>query len=44
MKTSGPIDAATLALPVAGLNLIPGSFGDQLGGRPTLLAFLRHLG
>jgi hypothetical protein len=44
MKTSGPIDATTLALPVAGLNLAPGTFADQLGGRPTLLVFLRHLG
>lgn len=28
--------------PVEGLNLAPGTLGDQLDG-PTLLVFLRHL-
>ena len=34
----------TLALPVVGLNLHPGTLADQLGDRPTLLVFLRHAG
>ena len=34
----------TLDLPVTGLNLRPGTLGDQLGDRPTLLVFLRHAG
>jgi len=34
----------TLARPVNGINLVPGTFGDQLQGAPTLLAFLRHFG
>jgi hypothetical protein len=33
-----------LAHPVDGLNLVPGTFGDQLGDGPTVVAFLRHLG
>ncbi|GIW86065.1 MAG: hypothetical protein KatS3mg108_0389 [Isosphaeraceae bacterium] len=44
MKTSGPIDPAVLEQPVAGLNLRPGPLSAQLGPRPTLLSFLRHLG
>ena len=31
-------------LPVKGRNLIPGTFGDQIGDEPTLLVFLRHFG
>ena len=27
-----------------GVNLMPGSLGDQIGDRPTLLVFLRHFG
>lgn len=35
----------TLALPVAGLNLRPGTLHDQISGAPaTLLVFLRHFG
>ncbi len=30
--------------PVEGFNLREGTFGDQLGDRPTLLVFLRHFG
>ncbi len=33
-----------LDLPVAGVNLAPGTLGDQLGDRLTLLVFLRHFG
>ncbi len=38
-----PIPGATLHRPVEGINLNPGSFGDQFQG-VTLLVFLRHLG
>lgn len=38
------IDSGLLDTPVEGLNLRPGTFADQLGDRPTLLVFLRHLG
>jgi hypothetical protein len=38
------IEHEVLDGPVAGLNLVPGTLGDQLGDRPTVLAFLRHLG
>ena len=33
-----------LAEGVIGVNLMPGSLGDQLGGDPVLLVFLRHFG
>ena len=33
-----------LELPVQGRNLVPGTLRDQLGDRPTVVAFLRHLG
>ena len=33
-----------LALPAQGINLKPGTLRDQLAGKPTLLAFLRHFG
>jgi hypothetical protein len=33
-----------LGWPVEGLNLRPGTLGDQLDSRPTLVVFLRHLG
>ena len=38
------IEHDVLAGSVAGLNLRPGTLGDQLGDSPTVLAFLRHLG
>lgn len=30
--------------PVTGLNLRPGTLGEQIGARPTLIVFLRHFG
>ena len=38
------IPDAVLDGPVTGTNLVPGLLRDQLGTRPTLLVFLRHLG
>lgn len=38
------IGPAVLGWMVSGVNLIPGSLGDQLGRGPTLLVFLRHFG
>ena len=38
------IAAATLATPVTGLNLAPGTLRDQLGATPTLLVFIRQFG
>ncbi|HYE17101.1 MAG TPA: peroxiredoxin-like family protein [Tepidisphaeraceae bacterium] len=38
------VPADILHAPVTGRNLRPGTLGDQLGDRPTLLAFLRHFG
>ena len=38
------LDPTILEAPVAGRNLRPGSLRDQIGSRPTLLVFLRHLG
>lgn len=38
------IDAELWKAPVAGLNLVPGTLGDQLGEERALLLFLRHLG
>jgi len=38
------IDPSVLDAPVAGRNLAPGPLRLQLGSRPTLLVFLRHLG
>jgi hypothetical protein len=38
------IPADVLEMPVSGVNLMPGSLGDQLGAEPTLLVFLRHFG
>lgn len=38
------IPTITLDTAVAGLNLRPGSLGNQLGDQPTLLVFLRHFG
>ena len=39
-----PIDSSVLDAAVAGRHLQPGTLRDQLGSRPTLLVFLRHLG
>ncbi len=39
-----PLDPSVLDAPVEGRNLRPGPLRDQLGSRPTLLVFLRHLG
>jgi hypothetical protein len=39
-----PLDSSILDASVEGRNLRPGSLRDQLGSRPTLLVFLRHLG
>ena len=38
------IASETLQSPVNGVNLIPGSLGDQLSGGPTLMVFLRFFG
>ena len=39
------IDTQILAQPVDGVNLKPGTLGDQIDPRrPTLLVFLRHFG
>lgn len=42
--TPTTIPADVLARAVEGLNLAPGTFGDQLSDGPTLLVFLRHFG
>src|ERR1700729_3230599 len=42
--TPAPLDSSVLDVAVQGRNLRPGSLRDQLGARPTLLVFLRHLG
>jgi hypothetical protein len=38
------IPDATLDLRLSGVNLVPGTLRDQLGGGPHLLIFLRHFG
>ncbi len=38
------IPDGVLARFVRGVNLMPGTLRDQLGGEPTLLVFLRHFG
>ena len=38
------IENETLDSPVSGVNLIPGSFRDQMSEEPTLLVFLRFFG
>jgi hypothetical protein len=39
------IDSQILSQPVDGVNLKPGTLGDQIDpARPTLLVFLRHFG
>ena len=42
--TPTPLDSSVLDIAVEGRNLRPGTLRDQLGARPTLLVFLRHLG
>ena len=42
--TIGQIPREVLAATVEGLNLEPGELRDQLGSKPVLLVFLRHLG
>ncbi len=42
--TSRILDPGILDRPVTGRNLRDGTLGDQIGSRPTLLVFLRHLG
>ena len=38
------LDPTVLDAPVEGRHLVPGRLRDQVGSRPTLLVFLRHLG
>jgi hypothetical protein len=42
--TPTPIEPTLLDAPVEGRHLRPGTLRDQVGARPTLLVFLRHLG
>ena len=42
--TPKPLDSTVLDSYVEGRNLRPGMLRDQVGARPTLLVFLRHLG
>ncbi|MGH0036611.1 MAG: SelL-related redox protein [Myxococcota bacterium] len=44
MKPGERIADDLLARPVNGLNLVPGTLGDQLGQELSLLVFLRHFG
>ena len=44
MSEAQAIAPEVLALPVDGINLVPGTLGDQLGSALTLLVFLRHFG
>ena len=44
MRRGARIPEAVLKQPVAGVNLAPGTLGDQLGDELTLLVFLRHFG
>lgn len=39
-----PVPAEALQAPVNGVNLMPGTLGDQLGTETHLLIFLRHFG
>ena len=41
---STTLDPSILDVAVEGRNLRPGTLRDQIGTRPTLLVFLRHLG
>ncbi len=42
--TPRPLPAGVLERPVTGVNLTPGTLGDQLAAGPNLLIFLRHFG
>lgn len=44
MKPGEAIPEALLGESVVGVNLVPGTLGDQLAEGPTLLVFLRQLG
>jgi len=44
LKTGEPIPSELIARGVSGVNLSPGSLGDQLVDEVTLLIFLRHFG
>jgi hypothetical protein len=44
MKTGDHVSETTLKQSVAGLNLVPGTLGDQLGTGVNLLVFLRQFG
>jgi hypothetical protein len=44
MSALEQIPAEVLALPTSGVNIQPGTLGEQLGDRPTALVFLRHFG
>jgi len=44
VQAGDAIPRAVLDEPVVGVNLRPGTLGDQLGERPSLLVFLRQLG
>jgi len=38
------VDRSLLDAPADGVNLVEGTFGDQLASGDTLLVFLRHFG
>jgi hypothetical protein len=44
MNEARGVAPEVLALPVQGVNLVPGTLADQLGRHLTLLVFLRHFG
>ena len=44
MKLPFQLDRELLDRPARGMNLNPGTFGEQLGTGQTLLVFLRHFG
>ena len=42
--TTGSIEVTILSLPVSGVNVVPGTFRDQLPHGPVIVYFLRHFG
>ena len=42
--TNGLIEETILSLPVGGVNVVPGTFRDQLPRGPVIVYFLRHFG
>lgn len=44
MIDANRIQQDVLDLPVQGINLVPGTLGEQFSDQPTLLVFLRHFG